>query len=61
MSDAEALIEERRGYVIRGLKSRIAAVDAELKRLGVAVSDDDLETTDATPRKARKSATKKRS
>lgn len=29
-----ALIAERRGYEARGLKDRIAAVDAQLKELG---------------------------
>jgi hypothetical protein len=29
-----ALLEERRGLVQRGLTSRVAQVDAELKRLG---------------------------
>lgn len=31
-----ALIEERRGYERRGEKERVAAVDAELRRLGAA-------------------------
>lgn len=30
-----ALRREREGYVLRGLKDRVAAVDTELKRLGV--------------------------
>ena len=30
----EALLAERNGYVARGLKNRVAAVDEELKRLG---------------------------
>lgn len=29
-----ALLEEKRGYVVRGLDDRVAAVDAELGRLG---------------------------
>lgn len=29
-----ALLEERRGYVLRDLPDRVAAVDAELTRLG---------------------------
>ena len=29
-----ALLEERRGYVVRGLADRVKAVDAELARLG---------------------------
>jgi len=31
-----ALIEERRGYVMRGLDDRVAAVDAQLRRLGAS-------------------------
>lgn len=31
-----SLQRERAGYVLRGLDDRVAAVDAELKRLGVA-------------------------
>lgn len=30
----DALLTERRGYEVRGLKDRIAAVDAQLKELG---------------------------
>lgn len=39
MSDAmiAALKAEREGYVLRGKTDRVAAVDAELKRLGVTV------------------------
>jgi len=29
-----ALLEERRGYVVRGLSDRVALVDQELERLG---------------------------
>ena len=29
-----ALLQERRGYVNRGLDDRVAAIDAELKKLG---------------------------
>ena len=37
----EALLEERRGYVVRGLKDRVAQVDAEIERLGgVKVADE---------------------
>jgi len=39
MSTVAALIEERRGYVVRGLADRVAQVDAELARFGVAVDD----------------------
>jgi hypothetical protein len=30
-----ALVRERAGYVVRGLDDRVAAVDAELARLGL--------------------------
>ena len=40
MTLVEALLEERRGYVMRGLKARVAAVDAELKKFGVAVDGE---------------------
>ena len=33
-SKIAALLEERRGYELRGLNDRVAAVDAELRRLG---------------------------
>lgn len=58
MSEVEALLREREGYVVRGRKDRVAQVDAELKRLGFEV-----ETTEAvqphvehavTPRSKRK-------
>jgi len=39
MSTVAALIEERRGYVVRGLTNRVAQVDAELARFGIAVAD----------------------
>jgi hypothetical protein len=29
-----ALVEERRGYVLRGLDAKVDAVDAELRRVG---------------------------
>jgi hypothetical protein len=33
---AQALLREREGYVMRGRDDRVAEVDAELERLGVA-------------------------
>ena len=53
----EALLEERRGYVARGLDERVAQVDAEIARYGVAVADvhdgitepDPVETAEAEP------------
>ena len=49
MSDVNALLEERRGYVLRGLKDRVAQVDAELARLGVAVEAAPVETAVVEP------------
>ena len=37
-----ALLEERRGYVVRGRDDRVADVDAELKRRGVKAPTDDV-------------------
>ena len=49
-----ALLEERRGYVLRNLPDRVAAVDAELAALGYreATTAGPAETTSAP--KARK-------
>ena len=51
MSNIEALIWEREGYVRRGLKDRVAAVDAELAALGHkrGKADAEVETASATP------------
>jgi hypothetical protein len=35
----DALLAERRGYVVRGLDDRIAAVDAELDRYGYSADN----------------------
>lgn len=37
---AEALLIEREGYLARNRPDRVAQVDAELAKLGVAVDDD---------------------
>jgi hypothetical protein len=37
---AAALLRERKGYVARGLTERVAAVDAELRRVGVVPPDE---------------------
>jgi hypothetical protein len=49
MSDAyiAALLEERRGYLVRGLKDRAAEVDAELARVGHKSAP--VESADAPP------------
>lgn len=46
MSRVDALLREREGYVRRNLPGRIAQVDAELARYGLAV---EVETADAPP------------
>lgn len=46
----EALLTERAGYVARGLKDRVAGVDAELNRLGFSakfLTAPDIETAAA--------------
>ena len=44
MSDIEALLAERAGYAMRGLKNRVAEVDASLAVEGyVAAPDGDVE------------------
>jgi hypothetical protein len=52
MSMIEALLEERRGYVVRGLNDRVAQVDAEIERLsGAKVAADptpELDVEEAT-------------
>lgn len=49
-----ALLDERRGYVARGLSGRIAAVDAALATLGYTASEtaalDNAPETAAVPR-----------
>lgn len=54
MSDAyvAALLEERRGYVIRGDKKRVAEVDTELARVGANVPAP-VETADAPKKRGR--------
>jgi hypothetical protein len=57
----QALIEERRGYETRGLKDRVAQVDAQLRILGAQGSTaasrasrrDDVDVT-AMPKRKRK-------
>lgn len=39
-----ALLEERRGYVVRGLKDRVAQVDKIIARYGLAVETEPIET-----------------
>lgn len=58
----EALLEERRGYVVRGLTARIAAVDAEIARLGgrVRVADEPVVETASFDAQAAESAAFKR-
>jgi|GEM_PF-5975006 len=50
MSTVAALIEERRGYVAHGKTGRVAQVDAELARFGIAVDDTpEVERAVVTP------------
>lgn len=39
MSDVTALLNERESYVRRGLKARVAQVDAVLASMGIGVGD----------------------
>ncbi len=49
MSDVESLLRERHGYVVRGLKDRVAQVDVAIKALGgVVVADDEPEVETAS-------------
>ncbi|HEU4422059.1 MAG TPA: hypothetical protein VFR67_05905 [Pilimelia sp.] len=43
-AQAAALLRERAGYVMRGLPERVAAVDAELSRLGINPPTDQTDT-----------------
>lgn len=56
MSEVEALLREREGYLVQGKKDRVAQVDAELKRLGFAVGKldkgDPEAATKSTPERA---------
>ncbi|GKQ34590.1 hypothetical protein [Streptomyces sp. A012304] len=47
----QALLREREGYVRHDRADRAAAVDAELKRLGVAVSDGQETAVESKPRR----------
>lgn len=60
-SVVQALLEERHGYVLRGLNGRVADVDKVLATFGIAVAPEGhpitadeapgLETTDGKPTK----------
>lgn len=39
MSEIDALLEERKGYLLRNLPKRVASVDDALKTLGHAVKE----------------------
>ena len=39
-AEIDALLDERRGYVVRGLADRVKAVDAQLARLGHRVAPE---------------------
>lgn len=52
MTTVDALLRERAGYVAAGKTNRVAQVDAELARFGVAVEEETPVET-ATPRRGR--------
>lgn len=52
-----ALLEERQGYVKRGLPDRVKAVDASLARLGYVVESATIEP--ATERAVKKKTSRK--
>lgn len=49
----KALLEERRGYLTRGEDERVAAVDAELKRLGAGAETASKKATRRPSSRAR--------
>jgi len=59
MTNIEALIREREGYVRRGLKDRVAAVDAELAALGHKRGKAEIEVETAAAPAAPETATAK--
>lgn len=54
----QALLDERTGYIRRGLKDRVAQVDAALKQYNVEV-DIDVEVAAVKPEVEQASAAKK--
>jgi hypothetical protein len=46
--EVEALLKEREGYVRRGLKNRVKAVDEALKAYGIAVESTPTEVESAS-------------
>ena len=61
--EIEALLVERAGYVQRGLKDRVAAVDSALNVLGHKTKASEIETASvelATERTVRKAAPKRK-
>lgn len=47
-SEVVALLEERRGYVLRGLTARVAQVDARLATYGVVATEETAAVEHAT-------------
>lgn len=48
--NVEALLEERRGYVLRNLPDRVAQVDAEIERIsGLKVEDEPATVPNVDP------------
>jgi len=58
----DALLEERRGYVMRGKKDRVAAVDSQLRELGFEnkMLDQSVEAAAVEPEREIASLTKPR-
>lgn len=59
----EALLIEREGYVRRGLKDRVSAVDSVLNTLGYKAKASEVETASIEPtteRTVRKAASKRK-
>ena len=60
-SQIQALLEERRGYLVRGLHDRVRAVDAVLRQLGYEVETSAIEhrseTAELPIRKRRRAVT----
>ena len=56
----DALLDERRGYVIRGLRDRVQAVDEQLARLGHRVAPEAAVKAPAPERAAQPKPTRGR-
>jgi hypothetical protein len=57
-NQVESLLFEREGYVRRGLKQRVAQVDAELAKFGIGIESASVEPTVETASRAKPRARK---